>query len=127
MLSSKRKVLVAAIVGFMMISSSSALWANESVSGTLNAGGIFCFTPEGVLLSGQHFTIVGSAFDISGNQVSVKWSIWHGPSPTNITTQLVHFQQSSVNDTETGTQDYMQACINNNSSVTVSFSLSQSE
>ena len=122
----KGKTLAAAAIAFMLMSPG-AIWANESVSGTLNAGGIFCFTPEGVLNSGQTFTIIGSAFDLSGNQVSVKWSIWHGPSPTNITTQLVHFQATSVNDTENGTQDYMQACINNNSSVTVSFSLQQHE
>jgi hypothetical protein len=93
-----------------------------NVSGTLNAGGTFCFAPQQPT---QTWGISGSATDLFGNPVSVKWSVWEGSSPTTLNTRLFVLSGPSVGQGFNLGAVYAQDCINNNSNVTVSFTMTQ--
>jgi hypothetical protein len=104
------------------LASSTAFAGDQGTSGTLNANSVYCLNPE----VANYFAAFGYARDLYQNPVAVRWTVWHGPSPSQTNTQLVRFVDSSFSYNANGPGDYTQACIRNTSGVTVSFYIAQS-
>jgi hypothetical protein len=116
------RVLASSVLAIAMaIGGATTLSADQNVGNvTLSPGGTFCLAPE-LTSSFTTFNASGFAFDFNLQPVAVKWSVWHGPSPYNITTRLFRVTDSQFGYSAPVTGDWEQACINNTSAVTVVF------
>lgn len=102
---------------------SSAAFADQSVyDQPLSPGDSFCLDAE---LTNYFIRASGSAKDANGSPAPVRWSVWHGPTEFDINHRLFKKVNSSFWFKANVPGDFVQACVNNNSPITVFFELEQ--
>jgi hypothetical protein len=102
---------------------------NAQAVGTLDVGKRFCLPAQQIAgKNGGQVAGGGFTFDnFGGNPLAVPWTIYNGPDPANLS---IIAQQTTSYFHEIFTLpigSYFQTCIDNNTSVVISYQMQQSE